>query len=243
MQLPPLNTFFVVLAATLWTQLFLISPTARTKQGGWVMPIASPLPAPHSHPLPGQPCTSRLPPSLWGMGGAAPPPFFFGSALGAGLNFPCPTPVCAGSWENAEINKYTIRQASSWGGWGGVCCKKRLRPNFGMPEKAAGAVGKRGVVGFPPPLSSRRRRGSCGPRGGRKVAASSLVLGRVSPLRHLAESRTRHVCAGGVMRAGGLSQPSACSCHGSRANSAGVFGAESRGVLSVQAATRFGVNK
>lgn len=34
----------------------------------------------------------------------------------------------------------------------GECCKKRLWPNFGMPEKAARAAGERGGVGFPPPL-------------------------------------------------------------------------------------------
>lgn len=32
-------------------------------------------------------------------------------------------------------------------------CKKRLWPNFGMPEKAARAAGERGGVGFPlPPI-------------------------------------------------------------------------------------------
>jgi len=101
---------------------------------------------------------------------------------------------------------------------GGGCCKKRLRPNFGMPEKAAGAVGERRVVGFPPPLSSQQ-----GGRG-RRVAAPSLALGAGgSPHQRFAESRTKRVCAGGVMRAGGLGQPSVCSCHGSRANFPLVF--------------------
>lgn len=177
---------FVVLAATLWTQLFLISPSARTKQRGWVMPLASPLPAPCSHLLPGQPCTSQSPPGLWGMGGPALPPISFWVRLGSQprLPPPRPAPVCAGSWENAEINKYAIRQASSHGRRG-VLQKKRLRPNFGMPEKAAGAAGECRVVGFPPLLSSRRRRGGCGPRGGggggRRVAAPSLALGRGFP--------------------------------------------------------------
>lgn len=46
--------------------------------------------------------------------------FFLGLPWGAGLGSPPPpphpAPVCVGSWENAEINKYAIRQASSHGG-------------------------------------------------------------------------------------------------------------------------------
>lgn len=46
------------------------------------------------------------------------------------------------------------------------------------------------------------------------MAAPSLALRGLSPHWHLTESRTRRVCAGAGMRAGGLSP---CSCLGSGA--------------------------
>jgi len=90
LQLPPLNTLFVALAATLWMQLFLISPSVHTKQRGWAMPLASPLPAPNFHPFPGQPHASRLLPGPRGMGGAAPPWVFFWVWLGSRPRLPPP---------------------------------------------------------------------------------------------------------------------------------------------------------
>lgn len=56
---------------------------------------------------------------------------------------------------------------------GGEHCRKRLRPNFGMPEKAAGASGELG--GFPPPLFLVVAPEEEEEEGGRRQPPSSLL--------------------------------------------------------------------
>lgn len=216
------------------------------------MPLASPLPAPCSHLLPGQPCTSRSPPSLWGMGGPALSPISFWVRLGSQPWLlppppPRPAPVCAGSWENTEINKYAIRQASSHGrrgvlqkrGSGQIleCLRKwlELQASAGLwASHRCSRPGGEGAAAAPQEEEEEE--------GGWQLPA--LLSAGVFP----------HLCICRV-------QDKACLCwrcdesRGSQPAlgvflpqlnsklSAGVFGAESRGVHSVQAATWFGVNK
>lgn len=102
---------FVGLAATLWTQLFLISLSACAQSKGVGSAAGIPL------------SCAPTPPS-WlhlifkgtlGWGGGPTPClcgfcFVFGGEKGGllwepGSASPHPAPVCAESWENAEINK------------------------------------------------------------------------------------------------------------------------------------------